>query len=83
MRNDLNVTHDGKDSSGRGQQVSEDGMQAGPDRSHTRRKMKEREKATTVFHADMVLRNGGCAGLDPTHDLPVCTLEQFSCLDDR
>jgi CheY-like chemotaxis protein len=26
--NDLDVTHDGKDSSGRGQQVSEDGMQA-------------------------------------------------------
>jgi hypothetical protein len=49
----------------------------------TKRKMKEREKVTTVFHADMVLRNGECAGLDPTHDLPVCTLEQFSCLDDR
>jgi hypothetical protein len=44
--------------------------------------MKEREKVTTVFHADMVLRNGGCAGLDLAHGFPVCTLEQFSCLDD-
>ena len=32
-----------------------------------KRKLKEREKATTVFHADIVLRNGGCAGLDLTH----------------
>src|ERR1700730_4390310 len=35
-RNDLDVTDDGKDSSGRGQQVFEDGMQAGPDRSRVR-----------------------------------------------
>jgi hypothetical protein len=49
----------------------------------TKSKTKERERVTTVFHADMVLRNGGCAGLEFTHCLPVCTLEQFSCLDDR
>jgi hypothetical protein len=35
-RNDLDVTDDGKDSSGRGQQVFGDGMQAGPDRSRFR-----------------------------------------------
>jgi hypothetical protein len=38
---------------------------------------------TTAFHPDLVLRNGGCAGLDFTNGLPVCTLEQFSSLDDR
>ena len=26
---------------------------------------------------------GGCAGLDLTQVSQVCTLEQFSCLDDR
>ncbi len=35
-----------------------------------KRKMRERGKVTTVFHKDMVLRNGGCAGFDLTQGFP-------------
>jgi hypothetical protein len=38
---------------------------------------------TTAFHADIVPRNGGCAGLDLTQVSQMCTLEQFPGLDDR